>query len=266
MDLLHLIALSLIQGFTEFLPISSSAHLILPSVLLGWRDQGLVFDIAVHIGSLIAVILYLYADIKKLLFSWLYSLINGESTAESRLCWCIIISTIPAGLIGLTFASLIELHLRTLGIIAAATIIFGLALGYADFTSVKTKKIHEFTWKAALLVGLAQSLALIPGASRSGVTITAALLLGFERTAAAKFSFLLAIPIIFLSGLYKATQIAQDTSIEWGDLILATLISFLVAYTCINLFISLINRVGMMPFVIYRLILGIFLIAIATNI
>ena len=145
MDLLHLIVLSLIQGLTEFLPISSSAHLILPSVLLDWRDQGLAFDIATHIGSLIAIIIYLYDDIKKLLFAWLSSFINGASTAESRLCWCIILSTIPAGLIGLIFGNLIELHLRTLSVIAVATIIFGLALGFADYTSVKTKKINEFT-------------------------------------------------------------------------------------------------------------------------
>jgi undecaprenyl-diphosphatase len=265
-DLLHLIILSLIQGLTEFLPISSSAHLILPSLLLGWEDQGLIFDITAHLGSLLAVIIYMRAEIKKLSIAWLYSLTSRVHTPESRLSWCIILSTIPAGLAGLFFGNLIEQHLRTIHVIAITTIVFGLILGIADFKALRTKNINEFTWKAALFVGFAQTLALIPGTSRSGITITAGLLLGFKRTAAAKFSFLLAIPIILLSGLYKITKLTSDNNINWEELGLATAVSFVTAYVCLNFFISVINKIGMVPFVIYRLVLGITLLILSINI
>lgn len=265
MELLHIILLAAIQGLTEFLPVSSSAHLILPSVLLGWKDQGLAFDVSVHLGSLAAVIVYFYSELKHLTINWIQSLKNGKSSPESRLAWCIILSTIPASLVGLALGNLIELHLRTILVIAITTIIFGLALGYADYRNIGTKNIHKFTWKSALFVGFAQILALIPGTSRSGITITAALLLGFERTAAAKFSFFIAIPIIFLSGVYKGFQLSTELAVNWLELTLGALFSFAVAYMCIHLFISLVSKIGMMPFVIYRIILGITLLIIVVN-
>ena len=264
-DLLHVILLAAIQGLTEFLPISSSAHLILPSVILGWQDQGLAFDVAVHLGSLVAVIIYFYNDIKQLTICWSRSLFSGQSSPESRLGWHVILSTIPTALAGLIFNDFIELHLRTISVIAVTTIIFGLALGLADYRSSKSKGIYAFTWKSALFVGCAQALALIPGTSRSGITITAALFLGFERTAAAKFSFFLAIPIILLSGLYKAAQLVDQPKILWSDLAIGSMLSFITAYVCIHFFIGLISRIGMMPFVVYRLILGIFLLIITIN-
>jgi len=264
-ELLNLILLAAIQGLTEFLPVSSSAHLILPSILLGWKDQGLAFDVSVHLGSLAAVIIYFYSDLKHLTINWLHSLKDGESSPESRLAWCIILSTIPASLVGLALGSLIELHLRTILVIAITTIIFGLALGYADYKNVGSKDIYKFTWKSALFVGFAQVLALIPGTSRSGITITAALLLGFERTAAAKFSFFIAIPIIFLSGAYKGVQLSMELAVNWLELSLGALFSFAIAYVCIHLFINLVSKIGMMPFVIYRVILGIILLIIVAN-
>ena len=195
MDAIQVILLALIQGLTEFLPISSSAHLILPAQLLGWVDQGLAFDVAVHVGSLLAVVIYFRRDIGNIVLAWLKAL-NGPATEDSRLGWFIIWATVPAGLVGLLFNDLIEAHLRSVAVIAATTLIFGLLLGVADKRSSKRQSLSDITLKQALWIGCAQALALIPGTSRSGVTMTAALFLGLTRQAAARFSFLLSIPII----------------------------------------------------------------------
>lgn len=200
-----------------------------------------------------------------MIFHWCRSISGGEQTPESRLGWQIILATIPAGLVGVLLGDLIEQCLRSIAVIAATTIFFGLVLGLADRFSPRIKNLHQFTWKSALFVGCAQALALIPGTSRSGITITAALALGFDRTAAARFSFLLAIPVIILSGGYKAAQLAQLQQVPWIDIGIGTLLSAMTAYLCIHLFLSWINRIGMLPFVIYRLILGIVLIVILFN-
>lgn len=261
MDTLQVILLALIQGLTEFLPISSSAHLILPSALLGWEDQGLAFDVAVHIGSLVAVLAYFRHDIIQLCKAWFSSLAGGGATPESRLGWHIILATIPAGLAGLLFADFIEAHLRSIGVIAGTTILFGLLLGWADSRSEHNHGLERLTWRSALFVGAAQALALVPGTSRSGITITAALALGFDRESAARFSFLLAIPIIVLSGGYKTLQLTQlAAEAPWADIALGTVVSGITAYFCIHIFLSVINRIGMWPFVYYRLILGAVLI------
>jgi undecaprenyl-diphosphatase len=264
-DIVQVIFLAIIQGLTEFLPISSSAHLILPAAILGWDDQGLAFDVAVHVGSLIAVLLYFRQDIRELVTCWSQSLVGGVQTPESRLGWQIILATIPAGLVGLFLGDVIEQHLRSIAVIAATTIIFGILLGLSDWFSNRVKNLHQFTWKSALFVGCAQALALIPGTSRSGITITAALALGFDRTSAARFSFLLSIPIIVLSGSYKAVQLAQLNQVPWAEIAIGTVLSAITAYLCIYLFLAWINRIGMLPFVIYRLILGGVLIAILLN-
>lgn len=256
MDLVEIIFLALIQGLTEFLPISSSAHLILPSQLLGWADQGLAFDVAVHVGTLTAVMTYFRRDIVQLIGAWVCSFGASGATAESRLGWYLIIGTIPAGLAGLFFDQLIEMHLRSVVVIAATTILFGLLLGFADRFSNKTKVIEKLRWQDALLIGVAQALALIPGTSRSGITMTAALLLGFNRQAAARFSFLLSIPVILLSGGYKFLQVTQAPQVDWSAIISGTLISAVAAFSCIHLFLKWIDRIGMVPFVIYRLLLG----------
>ncbi|MGV6808091.1 MAG: undecaprenyl-diphosphate phosphatase [bacterium] len=257
MDLVELIFLALIQGLTEFLPISSSAHLILPSQLLGWEDQGLAFDVAVHVGSLCAVLFYFRRDIAQLASGWFGSLApSGEPSHESRLVWAIGFATIPAGLAGLAFDSAIETHMRSTLVISVTTILFAILLAFADRRGTKTRSLTDITLKLALIVGVAQALALIPGTSRSGITITAALLLGFDRESAARFSFLLSIPVIVLSGGYKAWQLLGSPVDQWTTLMLGALISGVAAFVCIHLFITWINRIGMMPFVWYRLALG----------
>ncbi|MEH6616374.1 MAG: undecaprenyl-diphosphate phosphatase [Porticoccus sp.] len=265
METVQIVFLAIIQGLTEFLPISSSAHLILPSALLGWNDQGLAFDVAVHIGSLVAVLMYFRQDIKVLVVCWCQSLTGGQQTPESRLGWQIILATIPAGLAGLFLGDLIELHLRSIAVIAFTTIVFGILLGLSDKFSLRVKNLHQFTWRSALIVGCAQALALIPGTSRSGITITAALALGFDRIAAARFSFLLAIPVIVLSGGYKVMQLLQLTMVPWFDILLGAVLSAVTAYCCIHVFLTWVNRIGMLPFVVYRMILGAILIAILLN-
>ena len=259
MDILQAIWLAAIQGFTEFLPISSSAHLILPSQVLGWPDQGLAFDVAVHVGSFVAVVIYFRREIQQLVSGWVKSL-GGPQTPESRLAWYIIIATVPASITGLIFGGFIEVHLRSMAVIAATTILFGLLLGWADYRYRGTKKIDQLTWKTALLVGAAQALALIPGTSRSGITMTAALMLGFDRISAARFSFLLSIPIIALSGGYKGLELLGQASEPWFEIMIGTVLSALTAYLCIHSFMRFVERVGMLPFVIYRLLLGAVLI------
>ena len=216
MTLFQVVVLALIQGITEFLPISSSAHLILPAQLLGWPDQGLAFDVAVHVGTLAAVLWYFRGDLHTLAVAW------GRS--------CLVI--------------------------AITTIVFGLLLGVADRRGSRRNSLADLNWRGALWIGLAQALALIPGTSRSGITMTAALALGFDRVAAARFSFLLSIPIITLSGLFKGVALLCVKQVPWASIGLATGISALTAYLCIRVFLNVINRVGMMPFVWYRLLLG----------
>ncbi|MFT6791783.1 MAG: undecaprenyl-diphosphatase [Cellvibrionaceae bacterium] len=261
MDLLHIVVLSVIQGITEFLPISSSGHLLLPRALLGWPEQGLVFDVAVHVGTLTAVVSYFYKDITAILKDWTRSLVGRPQTSNSLLAWYIILATIPAGLAGLLLDSFIELHLRTTLVIALTTLIFGLLLAYADRSAnQKQGQLTDLTIKIVLIIGCAQALALIPGTSRSGITITAALLCGLSREPAARFSFLLSIPIILLSGGFKALQLLGLPSVNWGDLFLGALLSAISAFFCIHYFLKFINQIGMMPFVIYRLFLGTFLL------
>lgn len=260
MDIVHVIVLALIQGLTEFLPISSSAHLILPSEILHWPDQGLAFDVAVHVGTLSAVVLYFRNDIVAIMRAWFGSFVGKGATHESRLGWSIILATIPAGLAGLFFKDFIEVYLRSTAVIATTTIVFGVVLLFADRFSKFSRDLTQLTIAAALLIGMAQALALIPGTSRSGITITAALFLGFTRTDAARFSFLLSIPIILLSGAYEGLELATgEQPVDWFAIVFGIALSSISAYFCIHYFLSFINRLGMMPFVLYRLVLGLLL-------
>jgi undecaprenyl-diphosphatase len=262
MDIWHIIFLAIIQGLTEFLPISSSAHLILFPHLTGYTDQGVAFDVAVHLGSLIAVLMYFQKDLRPLLGHWLASIIRGHHSAESRLVWGVGVATIPVGLLGLGISAVgFTEALRSPLIIAMATIIFGLLLWWADVKGQRERDEFSLTWQDIVLIGLAQALALIPGTSRSGITITAGLLLGLNRQAAARFSFLLAIPTIILAGgIETLSLLDQETMVNWYALLLAVLFSALSAYLCIRIFISFLDRVGMLPFVLYRLGLGIVLL------
>ena len=264
MDNLQIIILALIQGLTEFLPISSSGHLILPAELLGWRDQGLAFDVAVHVGTLAAVLIYFRNDIGRLIVAWFTSL-RGESSQDSLLAWNIIWATVPVGIVGLLFEDFIEAHLRSVAVIAATTIIFGLLLGWADKTGKRSKSISELGLSPAIIIGCAQAVALIPGTSRSGITMTAGLALGFTRQAAARFSFLLSIPVITLSGGFKTFELVEEGGADWFALGLGSFLAAVSAFACIYWFLKLIDRIGMWPFVVYRLLLGAVLIAFVMN-
>ncbi|GAB2792145.1 undecaprenyl-diphosphate phosphatase [Halomonas shantousis] len=261
MDGLHVVVLALIQGLTEFLPISSSAHLILPSQVLGWPDQGLAFDVAVHVGSLAAVLIAFRHQVIEIVHGWCRQFTGGGQSPESRLGWAVILGTIPAALAGLIFEDWIELTTRSALVIAMSTLVFGVVLWWADARGRRERELPALDLRAALLIGLAQALALIPGTSRSGITMTAALLLGFTRQAAARFSFLLSIPLILAAGSLKTLELVQaGTSAQWEDILLGTALSFVAALVCIKLFLVALDRIGMLPFVIYRLLLGIVLL------
>jgi len=246
-----------LQGLTEFLPISSSAHLILLPLLNDWQDQGLAFDVAVHMGSLTAVVWYFRCQLITMSKDWGCSVVQRKSVGESRLAWAVLLGTIPVGLAGLIFHDFISTELRSPLVIAATTIGFGLLLGWADWRAKQSRDEHSLSWGDIVFVGIAQAIALIPGTSRSGITMTAGLMLGLERAAAARFSFLLSIPVIVLSGGLETIKLIQsDTLVDWTTLLIATTVSALAAYLCIYLFLKLVSRMGMWPFVVYRLLLG----------
>jgi len=258
MDFVQIVVLAVVQGLTEFLPISSSAHLILVPVLFGWPDQGLAFDVAVHVGTLSAVIAYFRAELLAMLRDWLASLGGGGLAGEARLAWGVLLGTIPAALAGLLFHDLVETTLRSPRVIAVATLGFGVLLGIADWVGRRGGRSEQaLRWRDAAIVGLAQALALIPGTSRSGITMTAALFLGFSREGAARFSFLLSIPLILLAGGYETRKLLlSGEPVDWQVLGWGILLSGLSAYLCIHAFLKVIRRLGMQPFVLYRLLLG----------
>jgi undecaprenyl-diphosphatase len=261
METIHIIILALIQGITEFLPISSSGHLILPSGLLGWPEQGLAFDVAVHVGTLIAVVGYFRRDVINMTCAWCLSTCKQQHSDDSRIAWYVILATVPAGLAGLLFGDMIEAHLRTTLVIAITTIVFGLVLGWSDRSSlVKNKDITQLTISIVCIIGIAQAIALIPGTSRSGITISAALLCGLQRDDAARFSFLMSIPIILLSGAYKGLQLIDVGDVNWSEMALGAAVAAISAYLCIHYFLKFINSIGMTVFVVYRLLLGGFLL------
>jgi undecaprenyl-diphosphatase len=257
MDAIHTVMLALLQGLTEFLPISSSAHLILMPRLLGWPDQGLAFDVAVHVGTLAAVVTYFRHDISRLLLAWLQSCARRQVSDDARLAWFVLLGTLPAALAGLLLHDVIETWLRSPLVIALTTIGFGLLLGVADWRGRQQRSETALRFMDVLWIGLAQALALIPGTSRSGITMTAGLALGLTRSAAARFSFLLSVPVIIMAGGYETLKLLQQAEpVAWNDLVLGTVVAAASAYLCIHLFLRLIERIGMLPFVIYRLVLG----------
>lgn len=262
MDNTQVIFLSIVQGFTEFLPISSSAHLILLPLVLKWPDQGLAFDVAVHLGSLIAVLVYFRSELVAMTIAWSRNIAGAGSSENSRLAWWVILGTLPAVVVGYLFKGMVETELRSAWVIAIATIVFALLLWFADLKKSKWRSEFALNWREVLMIGCFQALALIPGTSRSGITMTAGLLLGLSRQAAARFSFLLSIPIIFASGTLQTLDLLQASqSIDWLALMLAVVLSAVSAGICIRLFLGLIDKIGMLPFVIYRLLLGLVLIA-----
>jgi undecaprenyl-diphosphatase len=208
MDWLQVVILALVQGITEFLPVSSSAHLILVPVLTNWQDQGLAFDVALHLGSLLAVVLYFRTELIDMTGSWFRSLKTRKPDADARLAWAVLLGTIPVGLAGLAFKDTIETVLRSPLYMSAGLIVFGVALAWADLRHRGDRTEYQMNWKDVLVIGCAQALALFPGTSRSGITITAALFLGMNREASSRFSFLLSIPVIVLASSWICTRLS----------------------------------------------------------
>jgi len=256
-DTAQAIWLALLQGLTEFLPISSSAHLILVPRLMGWPDQGLVFDIAVHVGTLLAVVVYFRKELAQMTRSWLASIAGKGMDDEARLAWSIILGTVPVIIAGLLFADAVETTLRSPMVIAITTIGFGVLLWVADRNAADTRTEYSLGWGEVLSIGVAQAIALIPGTSRSGITMTAGLFLGMTRQSAARFSFLLSIPTIMMGGLHEGLKIFEGgVQFDAGILLTGIAVSAVSAWLVIHFFLKLISKMGMLPFVVYRLLLG----------
>lgn len=259
MDWLQIIVLALIQGITEFLPISSSAHLILPTQLDLWPDQGLAFDVALHLGTLLAVMGYYRVELARFAASgWLLAS-KRQYDSHLDLLLKICLATLPVVVCGFLLRAWVATELRSVLVIAATTITFGLLLWGADR---RRSTLTDVSWAHAAIIGVTQALAIVPGTSRAGVTITAALLLGLTRSTAARFSFLLSIPTIAGAGLLTTLDLMDSPQVvQWLDLAAGSILAFVSAYACIHLFVRLVERIGMFPFVVYRLLLGGVLVA-----
>ena len=257
MSWLQIIVLAIVQGLTEFLPISSSGHLVLVPVAFGWQDQGLAFDVAVHFGSLLAVCAYFRADIAGLVRGGVRLVGLRRPTTESRLALALLIGTVPAAIAGLTLAGWIEENLRDPSVIVATLAGYGVLMVIADRLGRTDRVITDVRLRDALVIGIAQALALVPGTSRSGVTITAGRLLGLERSSAARFSFLLSVPVILLATGYQTLKLLLgDAAVPWGQFAVAALVAALVAYAAIEFFMRVVTRIGLLPFALYRLLLA----------
>ena len=259
LDIWQLVILALIQGLTEFLPISSSAHLILPSQLLGWPDQGPLIDVMAHFGSLFAVLIYFREDVVRML-SGLGALLRRELTRDSLLALNLIVATPPALILGAVMALTgLDEGVRSAGVIATTTAVFGIALWLADLAGRKARDAESLTWRGALVLGVAQAVALVPGTSRSGITMTAALAMGLTRVEAARFSMLMSLPIIGAGGLYSLLKLStgqEGAGASLADGLVVAGLSFIAAYAAIALFMRWVPRIGMFPFMLYRVTLA----------
>ena len=253
------IILGIIQGLTEFLPISSSAHLLIFSQLFGWTDPGAAFTAVTQIGTETAVIIYFWSDIRRILAAWFGQWRRGHSwrDPDALIGWFVILGTIPIGVLGLLFQDQIETVARNLYLVAFTLIFFGIVLGIADRTARSVKHIEDLSVRDGIVYGLFQSLALIPGVSRSGATISGGLFMGYTREASTRYAFLLAIPAVLASGFFQAMDIGSDPAVAWGPTILATVIAFGVGYAVIAWLIRYVSTNSYMPFVVYRICLGV---------
>ena len=264
MDPIHAIVLAIVQGLSEFLPISSSGHLILVPSLLGWPDQGLAFDVAVHVGTLIAVVGYFRVQLLQMARAWLGSLFGRGLTPDGRMAWCIIVGTIPVGLVGLIFGDSIEKMLRNPLFVASTLAGFGILMWLADRWAAERRDEYSVGWRDAILIGSAQALALMPGTSRSGVTMTMARTLGLTRVASARFSFLLAVPGIAMAGGYEFLKLVTGpgNGAEWPTMGLGLVVSAVTGYLCIHVLLKFIGRFGLFPFALYRVALAIAIVLV----
>jgi undecaprenyl-diphosphatase len=261
------VVLGIVQGLTEFLPISSSAHLRIVGEAFGWDDPGAAFTAITQIGTEIAVLLYFRRDIGRIIAAWAASLVGRrKGDPDARMGWLIIVGSIPIVILGLLFQDSIETSLRDLRIVATALIVFSLILYWADRTGTKQRELKELTVGHGIVFGLAQAAALIPGVSRSGGTITAGLFMGYSREAAARYSFLLAVPAVLGSGFFQAYEaltgdVAGET-VAWGPTIVATVLAFAVGLSVIAWLLRYLNRGSFTPFVVYRVLLGLLVLAL----
>lgn len=259
--------LGLVQGLTEFLPISSSAHIRVVSAFAGWEDPGAAFTAVTQLGTESAVLVYFRKDIWNIISTWTRSLWTPKLRSEpaARMGWYVIAGSIPIGVLGLTFKETIETALRDLRLVGTSLIVFGLLLAVADRIARNQRTLNaDLNLPHALGYGFAQSLALIPGVSRSGGTISAGLLLGYRREEAARYSFLLAIPAVLMSGFFELAEIGGAETPAWGPTILATIVSFVVGYAVIAWFLKFISTNRFTPFVVYRVILGLVIIGLVS--
>ncbi|MEV8019705.1 undecaprenyl-diphosphate phosphatase [Streptomyces sp. NPDC086554] len=273
MSWLESFILGLVQGLTEFLPISSSAHLRLTAAFAGWHDPGAAFTAITQIGTEAAVLIYFRKDIGRIITAWFGSLFGKvpRSDHDAQMGWLVIVGSIPIGVLGVTFKDQIEGPFRDLRLIATTLIVMGIVLGIADrlaardetggkHRAVKERKsLKELGVRDGLIFGVCQAMALIPGVSRSGATISGGLLMGYTREAAARYSFLLAIPAVLASGAFELKDASNGGHVSWGPTIFATIIAFVVGYAVIAWFMKFITTKSFMPFVYYRILLGILL-------
>lgn len=252
------VILGILQGLTEFLPISSSAHLLVFSQLFGWTDPGAAFTAVTQIGTESAVLIYFARDIARILKAWFGQFAHPETRSDPdvRMGWLVIVGTLPIGILGLVFATQIETVARNLYLVSFTLIGFGLVLGLADRLASSTKGLERLSVRDGLVYGACQALALIPGVSRSGATISGGLFMGYTREAATRYAFLLAIPAVLASGLFQALDIGSDPAVAWGPTIAATVIAFGVGYAVIAWLIRYVSTRSYMPFVVYRIALG----------
>ena len=257
MDPIQAIVLAIVQGLSEFLPISSSGHLILIPHFFGWQDQGMAFDVALHVGTLVAVVAYFRRPLTAMTLAWFTSLKRRETTPDSRLAWCVILGTIPVGVVGLAFGGAIEEHLRNPLFVAGTLTFFGILMWLADRLGRQSLDEYSVGWRQAVIIGCAQALSLMPGTSRSGITITAGLGLGLTRSAAARFSFLLAVPGIAMAGAYELLKLlSADEAVDWQMMSLGLVVSAITGYACIHVLLKVIEKIGLLPFTLYRIFIA----------
>jgi undecaprenyl-diphosphatase len=264
------IVLGITQGLTEFLPISSTAHLRIVPAFAGWEDPGAAFTAVVQLGTMLAVLLYFRQDLVRIGLAWLRSFRDKSlrRTLDARLGWYILLGTIPIGIFGLIFKDQIETGARDLYLISIALIVFGLVLLAAEEVGRKNRSIEEINRRDGLVIGLFQALALVPGVSRSGATISAGLFRGFDRTSAARYSFLLSVPAVVLSGLFELKSIvdgSEHVHTGAGALIVATVLAFVVGYWSIAFLLRYVARHSTLVFVVYRVALGLLVLALTAT-
>ena len=258
-DLLKAVVLGTLQGLTEFLPISSSAHLRIFPELFGWGDPGAAFTAVIQIGTELAVLIYFRKDIWRIASAWVRSLYRPELRGhlDSRMGWFIIVGSLPIVVLGVLLKDVIEQDFRNLWIIGVTLIVLGIVLGIADRVGANEKKIKQLSLRDAVLMGLAQACALVPGVSRSGATISMGRFLGYEREAATRYAFLLAIPAVVGAGLFELKEIPNgENTYGWGPTIVATAVSFVVGYAAIAWLLRYVSTHSYTPFVLYRIGLG----------